>query len=374
LEDEMSRPRKEIEIDEATIMSVEDLSHSIAEYYADYDNSDLPSRNENLKRPSWIFDALIGGVDGIKVFKELGFDGRYRISTYKGKQYVIIKGYPGRRLNLTGPRYSANNPKVVSFGLGPVAARQAFKKGTVINVIVLSSLDIVDYMLSDEQNIADLTSNIFFSINSAVISNYLAAIGGAALVAATGYVAVGVFAGIAISISVSKVLDYLDESLGVVSELSMLIESAITLLDDHLLSQDEVYTNEELNYVLQNRALNEEDVAQSIEDYYDSIVPTIDDYRDVGYPDFDDGGYDNDGGFDGHDYHDGGYGDHDGGSYGSYFGRDGYDCSCDFEVEHFDPADEGSRWYDPDGISSGPAVFILRPVHVKVCKNSKCSL
>jgi hypothetical protein len=207
-----------------------------------------------------------------------------------------------------------------------------------------------------------------------VISNYLAAIGGAALVAATGYVAVGVFAGIAISISVSKVLDYLDESLGVVSELSMLIESAITLLDDHLLSQDEVYTNEELNYVLQNRALNEEDVAQSIEDYYDSIVPTIDDYRDVGYPDFDDGGYDNDGGFDGHDYHDGGYGDHDGGSYGSYFGRDGYDCSCDFEVEHFDPADEGSRWYDPDGISSGPAVFILRPVHVKVCKNSKCSL
>ena len=53
---------------------------------------------------------------------------KYLIKTYNGKPNVIFKGYSGLRTHLTGTKYLANNPKVVSFGIGKLGVSQVVKR------------------------------------------------------------------------------------------------------------------------------------------------------------------------------------------------------------------------------------------------------
>jgi len=49
---------------------------------------------------------------------------KYQIKTYHGRNYVIVKGYPALRQHLTGTRYLASHPKVVSMGIGKMDAQR----------------------------------------------------------------------------------------------------------------------------------------------------------------------------------------------------------------------------------------------------------
>lgn len=93
-----------------------------------------------------------------------GFPQGFKIKAYeqivKGERYIIIKGFAGLRKILTGTRYLANNPKVVSMGLGELGANASIKSGGVFTVIALAAFRILDYFLTDKQTLSHLIGSL----------------------------------------------------------------------------------------------------------------------------------------------------------------------------------------------------------------------
>jgi len=62
---------------------------------------------------------------------------------------VIINAYPSLRAHLTGTKYLANNPKVVSIGVGKLSANSAIKGGFVVSLIISVTFNALDQLLND---------------------------------------------------------------------------------------------------------------------------------------------------------------------------------------------------------------------------------
>lgn len=74
----------------------------------------------------------------------------YRIQNYAGGSYIILKGNPRLRHQLTGTRYLANNPKVVSMGLGKLGANNALRGGGIVTVVFSAAFHCMDQLMNDE--------------------------------------------------------------------------------------------------------------------------------------------------------------------------------------------------------------------------------
>lgn len=75
---------------------------------------------------------------------------KFRIQNYAGASYIILKGNPALRTHLTGTRYLANNPKVVSMGLGKAGAGNAIRGGGIVTVIFSALFHGMDQLMRDE--------------------------------------------------------------------------------------------------------------------------------------------------------------------------------------------------------------------------------
>lgn len=75
---------------------------------------------------------------------------KFRIQHYAGASYIILKGNPALRTHLTGTRYLANNPKVVSMGLGKAGATNAIRGGGIVTVIFSALFHGMDQLMNDE--------------------------------------------------------------------------------------------------------------------------------------------------------------------------------------------------------------------------------
>lgn len=75
---------------------------------------------------------------------------QYRIQNYAGSSYVILKGNPVLRQHLTGTRYLASNPKVVSMGLGKAGASNAIRSGGIVTVIFSAMFHGMDQLMNDK--------------------------------------------------------------------------------------------------------------------------------------------------------------------------------------------------------------------------------
>lgn len=75
---------------------------------------------------------------------------KFRIQNYAGASYIILKGNPALRHHLTGTRYLANNPKVVSMGLGKAGAGNAIRGGGIVTVIFSIWFHGMDQLMNDE--------------------------------------------------------------------------------------------------------------------------------------------------------------------------------------------------------------------------------
>jgi len=71
---------------------------------------------------------LIDSTKAFKIIKELGISAnKVIVKNYLGKQYLILKGYSGKREILTGTRYLTANPKVVRMAIGPKESKNQSK-------------------------------------------------------------------------------------------------------------------------------------------------------------------------------------------------------------------------------------------------------
>ncbi|MCA9652119.1 MAG: hypothetical protein KC501_19545 [Myxococcales bacterium] len=179
------------------------------------------------------YGAISDSATAAKMVSELGLSGRAYIKTVGEKSYLILKGAPGLRPNLTGTRYLTTNPKVVNMVISPSQVARGAAKMVGIAVIAYASLRVVEYILSDGDArlttlIGTLSTDIIkFGMSAGAGWLASVAVGAVTTLAAGPLVAailVGVLAGVA--------LDRLDRSFGITDSLVAALESVVDGLSE----------------------------------------------------------------------------------------------------------------------------------------------
>lgn len=158
------------------------------------------------------------GQDGLLLAKLVGALGgagaQAYVRHYGGKPHIVLKGYAGRRALLTGTRYGVSHPKVVSLGLGRLAAQNAARSGGVLTIYLLTGYRVLDYFLSDQGTLTQLIGGLAADVVKVGVT-VGAALGAEALLAAIpvmsvyaiGPLAVVFVVGLAVAVS----LELLDQ-------------------------------------------------------------------------------------------------------------------------------------------------------------------
>ena len=115
---------------------------------------DWDDNRDNIKTAG----GFLPTIADAKVLSILAYDmkrggnlwSNFRIQNYAGSSYIILKGNHRLRHHLTGTRYLANNPKVVSMGLGKTGASKAIRGGGVVTVIFSVFFHGMDQLMNDE--------------------------------------------------------------------------------------------------------------------------------------------------------------------------------------------------------------------------------
>lgn len=138
---------------------------------------------------------------------------KFRIQNYAGSSYIIFKGNHRLRHHLTGTRYLANNPKVVSMGLGQTGANKAIRGGGIVTVIFSVFFHGMDQLMNDELTwhhfVGGLAADVVVAAAAAGVSWFAVGIGaamGAAIGPLAAVLVVGTIAGIGLSFLFSEKL------------------------------------------------------------------------------------------------------------------------------------------------------------------------
>jgi hypothetical protein len=166
----------------------------------------------------------------------------FKIATYSGKPHVIFQGYAGLRKDLTGTRYLANNPKVISMGIGKIGALSAITKGGVVTILISAAFHAFDQLMNDKKTwhhfVGGMAVDILIAAGSTAISLLL--------VTAAAALTTVVVSGLAVIVIVGTVIGFFS---------SMFIDSNYwsNKIADALLSiEKNMLTNtSNLNYQLQ---------------------------------------------------------------------------------------------------------------------------
>lgn len=174
------------------IISVEEMDSMVRNAPAD--------KRERLQaawqkvRPAVEFGAgWYAGVQDVNTLATLVADlgavaSRVDVRNYGGKAHIILRGYTGRREILTGTRYLATNPKVITMGLGRAAAQGAVRSGGVLTIYLMTAYRVLDYFLTDTATMTQLVGALAADVVKAGIA-VGAALAVEAVVAATTSIA-----------------------------------------------------------------------------------------------------------------------------------------------------------------------------------------
>lgn len=98
----------------------------------------------------------------------------YRIKRYRDAEYVFFCGYSGLRQDLKGTRYLANNPKVVSMGIGQAGIKEVVKGGFIVSISISAGFHAVDQLMDDERTWHHFVGNIAVDIVIAAAASGIA--------------------------------------------------------------------------------------------------------------------------------------------------------------------------------------------------------
>ncbi|MDP4534656.1 hypothetical protein Q3O60_00400 [Alkalimonas collagenimarina] len=149
----------------------------------------------------------------------------FQVQYFQGNAHIVFEGYPGLRKHLTGTRYLAANPKVVSMGIGKLGALNAIKTGFVVSVIVSVAFHGLDQLMNDQRTwhhfvggvAADTIYAVAISVGSwAVVSGV---VGTAAMLAIGPILAV-----VAVGVGLTFIALYIDSHLQLAKKIAVLLE------------------------------------------------------------------------------------------------------------------------------------------------------
>ncbi|OCQ52260.1 hypothetical protein Ppb6_02333 [Photorhabdus australis subsp. thailandensis] len=127
-----------------------------------------------------------------------------------GKRYIKLSGYPGVRNYLNATRYLANNPRIVSFGVGTLGIEAGISQGARFGIVFSAAYRLVELIFKDEYGLVDLFVNLTIdgaklaiSVGIATAANTLLvspllAVGGSLMLVALGVFAIGFLTSLAL--------------------------------------------------------------------------------------------------------------------------------------------------------------------------------
>lgn len=158
-------------------------------------------------------DSLALGAIALEMQRGGNVFSKYQIKTYNGKPNVIFKGYSGLRTHLTGTKYLANNPKVVSFGIGKLGATKVIKGGFIATVIISATFHSFEQMLNDKATWHDFVGGLSVDVGIAAVASGIAwgavatYVGGAVAMVAVGPLLAVVVVGTALTVLTAAFID-----------------------------------------------------------------------------------------------------------------------------------------------------------------------
>jgi hypothetical protein len=160
----------------------------------------------------------IGTVE--KLINDMGITGRVVLKSVKGKQYVIFKGLAGTRSIFTGTRYLATNTKVVDMAIGRVGVNRSVVSGARITIFLIVPLDILNYVLSDQQTMLQLVGATATDLMKVGAAAAIASTAANAVVGVTTLAAGPLVVAIAVGLAAGFVLDAIDRQFGLTDALA----------------------------------------------------------------------------------------------------------------------------------------------------------
>jgi hypothetical protein len=146
--------------------------------------------------------------DVYPALKKLGVTGKASIRVIKGKEYVVIAGYPGLRKLLNAPKYLATNVKVADLVIGTTQLGKSAIQGIPFSVVIVGAADVLESILDDKELLrVELGFTILTSISKATLGSIAGIIAGAVVSVAGAPVVWPIVAGIVVGIYVGNKLD-----------------------------------------------------------------------------------------------------------------------------------------------------------------------
>lgn len=171
--------------------------------------------------------ATLDSITAKKIINDLGADGRVILKNVGNKQYVIFKGYPGKRSLFRATRYLATNPKVVDLAIGEFGVGKSIISGTRLTFLLVVPLNVLNYLLNDQQTMTELVGKTATDIVKLGIASALSAVAASAVMATTTLAAGPLIAAIAVGVLTGLALDAIDEKFGITEALVEAMDEAI---------------------------------------------------------------------------------------------------------------------------------------------------
>ncbi|PHM49102.1 hypothetical protein [Xenorhabdus sp. KK7.4] len=121
-----------------------------------------------------------------------------------GRRYIVLSGYPGVRNYLNATRYLANNPQIVTFGVGTLGVANGIAEGRRFGIIFSGSYRLIELMFKEGYGLTDLFVNLTMdavklsisvgiagAANTLLVSPVLA-VGGSLMLVTLGVFVIGV--------------------------------------------------------------------------------------------------------------------------------------------------------------------------------------
>ncbi|MFV3383173.1 MULTISPECIES: hypothetical protein [Pseudomonas] len=183
---------------------------------------------------SWGVPTLLGANDTYQLTMLLrnigGFGTRIRYSTYRGRQYVILTGYPGLRRILNGTRYGIRNAQLVEVGIGQYGIRGSSLAGLRLSCYVAVAIEVLEWFFTDEATVADLLGGVFVELVKAGIGTAIGYAAAMLVAGVTASAAAPLVAGAAVIFAVGIALNVIDSDL----ELKTTVKASLNYAVDNI--------------------------------------------------------------------------------------------------------------------------------------------
>jgi len=163
--------------------------------------------------------AVLDAKTTTRLINDLGVKGSVVLKSFKGRQYIIFKGYSGNRSIFTASRYLAKNPKVVDMAIGRVGVNKSIVSGARVTIFLIVPINILNYILDDKQTMFRLIGTTSTDLIKVGASAAVASLVATSVATITTIAAGPLVVAIAIGIVTGYTLELLDHKFGVTEAL-----------------------------------------------------------------------------------------------------------------------------------------------------------